>query len=1153
MSIFRESFPKFVRTELENRQERASIPSRRVELVNYQSTRNAFVRMTSAVEVEGRKNLAEQYILQGGALYKDGDKILVRKGIGNSFTNAYSSVGSTGTNYARGIRPMPGITSISVDTKTAYGSLLEARVNFVCWDIQQLEDLEVLFMRPGYTVLLEWGWSAPGTTPEFFDLFSVKSGTSFSDINKQLFDKCSKNKGNYEAILGYVKNYQWSARPDGGYDCTTYIISLGEILESLKLNYAPLNIDFESVKDGETLIGLLKTYKTTSQSNFISNLTRQTEDDKNTIRDYYSKGILSGLLYETQKFMSAQARQNNLLTEIFLPEPNGKYSPYHVFVKKWNFKDSPSNTLPKSAVGDAYNYYITLGSLCKLVNQYVLPKIEGNETRSLVALSTFGRNYISGSVENNQPLECVAHPLQISTDVTKCLIKPDVWMNGGVGALANELQKTNEQTDPIRPISIPSANFIKNPSVLTFLEFLSSPDPNSPSNLLTESNLEEKINSLRRYIENAIGARQIGGRINNAISVSSDQSQAVYNFILPDNSNVNVSNLNVLYRDENPQSQLGLNILKWMGVNSENELYKQIIEIISEDEEEAFRTTTLSGLPRTPQTKFTDIFRAFFISKTSNKTNIVNSLRELSFKGFTTPYGQYIYNRFSQANVQFASQLAQESLQGLSNLRDYFVAGKNYSKGIIQNIYIDIDYLHSILNDTNLQSKDPQGKNTINILDFFKTITKTIQDCIGNINNFDIHIDGRDSIARVIDLNITSPEDSQSNLFQIELHNLKSIARNYKIESKIFPEQGAMIAISAQIPAGQLGYNNSTLTAYNRGIKDRLKPSVITPLSTSSNQTSYTDILINSFSQLNKYFTVIDDSKANIKYAPGAYNNVLRDLLGFLSDVEGTNNFRFNGIIPVTLSIDMDGIGGIVIGNLFVINNDVLPASYKNITGYGRKLGFLVKGLNHRLENNDWVTSIDAYPFLIPNKSDTAYINGSLWNRFFNIAKAINESQSLQIVSDPEPIKNIYIPALQRALPNASFGLKTLLTAQTQKEDFKPGNISFDQNNPGNLTGKVGNIPIKGRGPGSRSRFVVFNSLEDGIKAQAFQLDLVVKNQSRAGYPKNPTLLQYIEKYAPVEDGNNPTQYTNFIVKFFKNNGKIITPDTLLSDIVKIK
>ena len=58
-----------------------------------------------------------------------------------------------------GLRPMPGITNMDIKSKSAYGSLREAVVNFQCWDIHQLEELELLYMRPGYTVLVEWRWS----------------------------------------------------------------------------------------------------------------------------------------------------------------------------------------------------------------------------------------------------------------------------------------------------------------------------------------------------------------------------------------------------------------------------------------------------------------------------------------------------------------------------------------------------------------------------------------------------------------------------------------------------------------------------------------------------------------------------------------------------------------------------------------------------------------------------------------------------------------------------------------------------------------------------------------------------------------------------------------------------------------------------------
>ena len=140
---------------------------------------------------------------------------------------------------------MPGIASLDIKSKSAYGSLREVTVNFQCWNIEQLEDLELLYMRPGYTVLVEWGWSpyldnkTGKLQPNFNDYYDIinKGKTDRTEIFKALFQKSKDYSGNYDAMFGYVKNYSWSARPDGGYDCQTIIISTGEIIESLKVNY----------------------------------------------------------------------------------------------------------------------------------------------------------------------------------------------------------------------------------------------------------------------------------------------------------------------------------------------------------------------------------------------------------------------------------------------------------------------------------------------------------------------------------------------------------------------------------------------------------------------------------------------------------------------------------------------------------------------------------------------------------------------------------------------------------------------------------------------------------------------------------------------------------------------------------------------------
>ena len=251
MSIFKETFKKGVENQLKARQE--AITERTPDAIQYFNSRNAWIRMTSAVEVGGSGELARNYVLLGGTLYNG----KLRSGVGSG-NEAYSTKSPGGATHRLGIRPMPGITSIDVKSKSAYGSLREVEVKFQAWDLRQLEDLELLYMRPGYSVLVEWGW-APylnnskklESNINFVDSV-LNGGPTKEEIWKEIYNK-SANNGNYDAIYGFIKNYSWSARADGGYDCSTTLITMGEILESLKVNYGP----YQTKPPDKSLFGVL--------------------------------------------------------------------------------------------------------------------------------------------------------------------------------------------------------------------------------------------------------------------------------------------------------------------------------------------------------------------------------------------------------------------------------------------------------------------------------------------------------------------------------------------------------------------------------------------------------------------------------------------------------------------------------------------------------------------------------------------------------------------------------------------------------------------------------------------------------------------------------------------------------------------------------
>jgi hypothetical protein len=210
-------------------------------------------------------DLSKKYVLEGGTQYynSNSNSFNLREGVGKDSSIYASNIdnGALRSDYRQfGYRPMPGITSIDVINKGAYGSLRQATVKFFCWDKHQLDELEILFMRVGYTVLLEWGWSqyldhdkhgqnGINTYPNKIKIanFTKSKIDPFSSLTEdEIYNKIdsgiSAYNGNYDAMLGYIQNFSWQMLSNGGFECTTVLISRGEAISSIKVSNNPYTI-----------------------------------------------------------------------------------------------------------------------------------------------------------------------------------------------------------------------------------------------------------------------------------------------------------------------------------------------------------------------------------------------------------------------------------------------------------------------------------------------------------------------------------------------------------------------------------------------------------------------------------------------------------------------------------------------------------------------------------------------------------------------------------------------------------------------------------------------------------------------------------------------------------------------------------------------
>lgn len=259
-------FDLFILEQLGRRSSNNSVLDRTQNQVLFMANKMAWARLVSSVNVvlptevsDGEKlislteyyknlgldstlynntdSLTKRWILEAGTSIQSGDGISLRQGIGDE--GAYGLGGTEELGY----RPMPGLTSVQVQTMGTLGSLKQATVSFKVWNIDQLNIIEAIYFRLGYSMLLEWGHvqyiqnNGDFITDRIFGIEDpFRPGRRKEEIQQEISRKVRATSGNYDGMLGIVSNFNWAFNQAGGYDCTVRILGLGSIMDSLRVD-----------------------------------------------------------------------------------------------------------------------------------------------------------------------------------------------------------------------------------------------------------------------------------------------------------------------------------------------------------------------------------------------------------------------------------------------------------------------------------------------------------------------------------------------------------------------------------------------------------------------------------------------------------------------------------------------------------------------------------------------------------------------------------------------------------------------------------------------------------------------------------------------------------------------------------------------------
>lgn len=394
--------------------------------------------------------VAKNFILFGGTSNDSGSLGVGLNSSNQLYNGAYGWGGiSDGEGMTRGYVPMPGITNATVNYYNN-GALSKATINMKCYSRNQLALLDVLYMRPGYNLLLEFGHTVylnnKGELEKFDNFISEplsfvlnpSSKSSEKPTHFDVLDLIQKERksrsGNYEGVFGKVTNFNWSFNPDGSYDCQTIITGMGDMMESLKVNIKLPSKDdaldktldiLKSLPGGEDIEipPIIANRNKTTFNKVLYSLYQQTNGVSEKDQ-FWNIKVPNCPLSQCEVEESGDGGDNSQKTEFKKEE---------LVIKKGML--SVQNVTTDGDMAVSPQVYITFGSLLALIQKYLLVYDKNG-----VPLFDFDvdfkdiendKNYIvklPGSFSAD-PLTCLIPYSNVNTEISSTIQIPDTDLN----------------------------------------------------------------------------------------------------------------------------------------------------------------------------------------------------------------------------------------------------------------------------------------------------------------------------------------------------------------------------------------------------------------------------------------------------------------------------------------------------------------------------------------------------------------------------------------------------------------------------------------------------------------------------------------------------------------------------------------------------
>ena len=316
--------------------------------------------------------------------------------------------------------------------------------------------------------------------------------------------------------------------------------------------------------------------------------------------------------------------------------------------------------------------------------------------------------------------------------------------------------------------------------------------------------------------------------------------------------------------------------------------------------------------------------------------------------------------------------------------------------GKIMNIYFEYQYLIDAIK--NLRNEQT---GTISLYDFVDELCQTANSCLGGVNKLTIRLED-DKVMRIYDQNpiygTQNVKNSIINLYGINptLNSSGSVVgrdgsfvTDFNIKTELTNDFATQVTIGAQAQSNNVGSDTTGLSSWNSGLKDRFFPEKIDSLRKNNGTTvPTTEERINKLKDQLKYLWLgyaegilgpISGGTSMVQrknvylfknFPTTRYSEFVKLQKDWLQEIIKLENEIFNknqvkedkqtlgtnqiGMLPINISVTMEGLSGIRIYDKLEVDTRFLPKYYP------QTLIWIIKGVSHEIQNNKWYTKLET-------------------------------------------------------------------------------------------------------------------------------------------------------------------------------------------------